>query len=183
MCTHGTCYGCSDQTTTWVWILNRSWLAIFHINMPGRRELYNENPFAWLLWHWSSRGHFGTLQPTRPLGRIWVQSSTDRVNISVKEPIQMGFWFFIPHLKSRYSHLILSNPSRISSICPTRSPWQLIVLVGSLRSAWLNIAWLVKSVTYFDLIGQIGGCGRDFSIPNTHFPNTLKPWNLRASVR
>ena len=42
-----------------------------------------------------------------------------------KKPFKMGFW----------------------------SPWRLIVLVRSLRSARLDAAWLVKSVTYFNLIG------------------------------
>ena len=34
----------------------------------------------------------------------WVQSSTDRVRISVKEPIQMAC-FFIPHLKKQIQPL------------------------------------------------------------------------------
>ena len=60
---------------------------------------------------------------------------------------------FIPHLKSKYNQLIVSKLSRKSAICPRRSPWRLIVLVRSLRSARLDTAWLVKSVTYFNLIG------------------------------
>ena len=47
------------------------------------------------------RGFFdtdlGTLQPTRPLGRVL--SSTDRVKISVKEAIQNGFLFLSHTLK------------------------------------------------------------------------------------
>ena len=60
---------------------------------------------------------------------------------------------FIPHLKSKYSQLIVPKLSRKSAICPRRSPWRLIVLVRSLRSARLDTAWLVKSVAYFNLIG------------------------------
>ena len=75
---------------------------------------------------------------------------------------------FITHLKSKYSHLILSKLSRKSAICPRRPPWLLIVLVLSLRSARLDIAWLVKSMTYFDLIGEVNVCGR--WVKNTAFP-------------
>ena len=60
---------------------------------------------------------------------------------------------FIPHLKSKYNQLIVSKLSRKALICPRRSPWRLIVLVRSLRSARLHTAWLVKSMTYFNLIG------------------------------
>ena len=60
---------------------------------------------------------------------------------------------FIPHLKSKYNQLIVSKLSRKSAMSPRRSTWRLIVLVRSLRSARLDTAWLVKSVTYFNLIG------------------------------
>ena len=78
----------------------------------------------------------GTLQPTRPLCRVGSKLKWPRLN-----------------LKSKYNQLIVSKLSRKSAICPRRSPWRLIVLVRSLRSARLDNAWLVKSVTYFNLIG------------------------------
>ena len=60
-----------------------------------------------------------------------------------KKPFKMLFFLFvfvlIPHLKSKYSRLILSKLSRKSAICPRRSPWLLIVLV--------------IGHAYFDLIG------------------------------
>ena len=60
-------------------------------------------------------------------------------------------------------------------------------------SARLGIAWLVKSVPYFDLIGCIGGRGREFQGSKYKFsshPKTLeltgkcgiKDINKRASV-
>ena len=81
---------------------------------------------------------------------------------------------FIPDLKSKYSQLIISKLSRKSVICPRRSPWWFIVLARSLSSALLNTAWLVKSVTYFNLIG---GCVREFQRSKYKFsshPKTLE---------
>ena len=84
---------------------------------------------------------------------------------------------FIPHLKSKYSQLIVSKLSPKSPICPRRSPWRLIVLVRSLRSARFDAAWLVKSVTFFNLIGYIGGCVRAFQrskYKSSSHPKTLE---------
>ena len=103
----------------------------------------------------------GTLQPTRPLGRVG-----SKFNWPSEEQYQRSHskwvFVFIPHLECKYSHLILSKLSLKSAICPRRSPWLRIVLVRSLRSARLDTVWLVKSVTYFDLIASINGCVREF---------------------
>ena len=109
----------------------------------------NKNLCAWLLWHWSSRG---TLQPTRPLGRVGSKFNWPSEDQCQRSHSKWVF-VFIPHLKSKYSQLIVSKLPRKSAICPQRSPWRLIVLVRSLRSARLDTAWLAKSVTYFNLIG------------------------------
>ena len=50
-------------------------------------------------------------------------------------------------------------------------------MVRSLRSAWLDTARLVKSETYFNMIGQIGGCVREFQRSKYKFyshPKTLE---------
>ena len=75
--------------------------------------------------------------------------------------------------------MILSKLSRKSATCPRRSPWLHIVLVRSLRSARLDTAWLVKSVTYFDLIGKIGGCVRE--IQRSKYKCFLIPWTLELT--
>ena len=84
---------------------------------------------------------------------------------------------FNPHLKCKYSHLILSKLCWKSAICPQRSPWLCIALVHSLRSAQLATAWLVKGIIYFDLIGQFGECGHEFQLSKHKFsthPKTLE---------
>ena len=119
--------------------------------------------------------HFATHEAV--LKAEWVLSSTDRVKISVKEAIQNGFLFIIPHLKSKCSQSIVSNLFRQSAISPRPSSWRLIVLVRSLRSSRLDTAWLVKGVTYFNLIGSIGGCVREFQRSKYKFsshPKTLE---------
>ena len=83
----------------------------------------------------------------------------------------------VPHLECKYSHLILSKLSWKSAICPRQLPWLRIVLVCSVRSARLATAWLVKSVTYFNRIGLIGGCVREFQHSKYKFsshPKTLE---------
>ena len=87
---------------------------------------------------------------------------------------------FIPHLKCKYSHLILSKLSQKSATCSRQSSWLRIVLVRSLRSALLATAWLVKSMTYFDLIGQIGGCGLEFQHSKYKFSSHPKALELMA---
>ena len=84
---------------------------------------------------------------------------------------------FIPQLKSKYCLLILSKLSRKSALCPVRSPWLRIpqvrtighCVIGQERDLlwpdWLN--WWVLVC---------------FSVRNTNFPHTLKPWNSRARV-
>ena len=56
--------------------------------------LYNKNPCAWLLWHWSSRGQLALCTLALGLTASCVLSSTDRVKISVKEAIQNGVCFY-----------------------------------------------------------------------------------------
>ena len=117
----------------------------------------------------------GTLQPTRPLGRVGSKFNWPSEDQCQRSHSKWVF-VFIPHLECKYSHLILSKLSRKSTICPRRSPWLRIVLVRSLRSMRLDTAWLVKNMTYFDLIAKIGGCFREFqrskykfsSHPGTH---------------
>ena len=94
----------------------------------------------------------GTLQPTRPNGLVGSKFNWPSEDQCQRTHSKWVF-VFIPHLKSKYSQLIVSKLSRKLAICPPQSPWRLIVLVRSLRSAWLDTAWLVKSVTYFNLIG------------------------------
>ena len=118
----------------------------------------------------------GTLQPTRPLGRVGSKFNWPSEDQCQRSHSKWDF-VFIPHLECKYSHLILSKLSRKSPICPRWSPWLRIVLVRSLRSARLDTAWLVKSVTYFDLIGYIGGCVREFQRSKYKFsshPKTLE---------
>ena len=92
----------------------------------------------------------GTLQSTRPLGRVGSKFNWPSEDQCQRSHSKWVF-VFIPHLKSKYSQLIVSKLSRKSAICPRRSPWRLIVLVRSLRSARLDTAWLVKSVAYFEI--------------------------------
>ena len=117
----------------------------------------------------------GTLQPTRPNGLVG--SKFNWPKISVKEAIQNGCFVFIPHLKGKYRQLIVLKLSRKSAISPRCSPLRFIVLVRSLRSARLGSAWLVKNVTYFNLIGKIDGCVREFQRSQYKFsshPKTLE---------
>ena len=137
--------------------------------------LYNENPCAWLLWHWSSRGqlHFAIHEAVRPSG--FLVQLTEWRSVS-KSHSKWGF-VFIPHLKSKYNQLIASKLSRKSAICPRRSPWRPFVwcaLSGphdwTLRDwsiAWPTLTWLAKLV----------GVSVSSSFRNTNFPHTLKPWN------
>ena len=113
---------------------------------------YNENPCAWLLWHWSSRGQLALCNPPGPLGRVGSKFNWPSEDQCQRSHSKWVF-VFIPHLKGKNNQLIVSKLSRKSAIGPRRSPWQLIVLVRSLRSVRLDTAWLVKSVTYFNLIG------------------------------
>ena len=123
----------------------------------------------------------GTLQPMRLLS--WVGS---KFNWPSEDQCQRShsIWVFvfIPHLKSKYSQLIVSKLFRKTSICPRWSPWRLIVLVRSLSprdwtlcdcsSVWPTLTWLAKLV----------GVSVSSSVQNTNFRHTLKPWNSWASV-
>ena len=121
----------------------------------------------------------GTLQPMSLLGRVGSKfnwPSEDQVSKSHSKWVLV----FIPHLKSKYSQLFISKPTPKSAICPRRSPWWLIVLVHSLRSARLDAKWFVKSVTFFTSLAKL--VGESVSSRVRDFPHTLKPWNSRASV-
>ena len=56
-------------------------------------------------------------------------------------------------------------------------------LVRSLRSSRWDSVSLVKSVTYFDLIGLIGGRGYEFQHSKYKFSSHPKTRNSRTSVR
>ena len=113
----------------------------------------------------------GTLQPTRPLGRVGSKFNWPSEDQCQRSHSKWVF-VFIPHFVSKLY--------RKSAICPRRSPWRLIVLVRSLRSArsvnwsraWPTLTWLDKLV----------GVSVSSSVRNTNFPHTLKPWNSRANV-
>ena len=97
---------------------------------------YNKNPCAWLLWHWFSWG-----QLARCKGRVGSKFNWQSEDQCQRNHSKWVF-VFIPYLKSKYSHSILSKLSRKSALCPRRS--LCTFLVRSLRSAQLNTAWLVK---------------------------------------
>ena len=89
----------------------------------------------------------------------------------------------ISHASLESSNKESSNQSKLSqksATCSRRSPWLRIVLVRSLRSALLATAWLVKSMTYFDLIGQIGRCGIEFQHAKYKFSSHPKALELMA---
>ena len=116
-----------------------------------------------------------TLKPTRPLlvGSKFNWPSEDHCQRSHSKWV----FVFIPHLKCKYSHLIISKLSQKSAICPRRLSWLRLGLVRSLRSARLDAAWLVKSVTFLNLIGWIGWCVREFQRSKYKFsshPKTMK---------
>ena len=113
-------------------------------------DYYNKNTCAWLLWHWSSRGQLAlcnTLGPTAS----WVLSSTDRVKISVKQPIQMVWCFYFTLEKQ---------------ILPL-NPLKTILKVGDLSSA---IAMLAHGFGALPRVRAIGHCiigqERDFLWPD-----------------
>ena len=77
-------------------ILNNSWaigltewIIYNFICVFWHMQLYNKNPCAWLLWHWSSRGQLA-------LSGFYVQLTEWR-SVSQK-PFKMGFCFY-PTLK------------------------------------------------------------------------------------
>ena len=156
---NGKCYECYiyTQQTAEMKATKRADFALSELTLnhyPLRDvAVYNKNPCAWLLWHWSSvfTRSVGALQPTRPLGRVGSKFNWPSEDQCQRSHSKWVF-VFIPHLKIKYSQLIVSKLSRKSAICLWRSPWRLIVLC-SLRFARLDTAWLVKSVTYFNLIG------------------------------
>ena len=91
-------------------------------------------------------------------------------------PSPKGF-LYNPHLKIKYSHVFLSKLLE----------WRRFVLDDrydcalfwcALRSAQLEAVWLVKSATYFDLIGHIGGCVRGFQRSKYQFSSHPKTQEL-----
>ena len=83
----------------------------------------------------------------------WVLNSTDREKTRVKEPIKMGF-VSIPHLKKQIQPFNpIETVSKVDDSFLTIVMTAHNVLVRSIRSARLDTAWFVNSVTYFDPIG------------------------------
>ena len=84
-------------------------------------------------------------------------------------------FYFDPTLKKQILPL---NPLKIvSKIGDLPSAIAMTIFVRTLRSTRLDTAWLVKSLTYFDLIGWIGECGREFQRSKYKFsshPETLE---------
>ena len=120
----------------------------------------------------------GTLQPTRPLGRVGSKFNWPSEDQCQRSHSKWVF-VFIPHSKTKYSELIVSNcvESRWS-ILYDRHDGSLFwcVLSGprdwTLRDwsrAWPNLTWLAKLM----------GVSVSSSVRNTNFPHTLKPWNSR----
>ena len=107
-----------------------------------------------------------------------VLSSTDRVKMRVKEPIQsknpfkMYFYCFIQHFKSQYNRLILSKLSRKTSIYSRWSPWLRNWTLCNWSRARPTLTWLAKLV--FVAVGS--------SVRNTNFPDNLRPCHSRTNV-
>ena len=110
----------------------------------------------------------------------WVLSSTDRVKISVKEPIQNGF-LFLSHTKkantaTKFSQNGLENRQIVLVDrqdctlfwCALSGPHNWTVCDWS--RAWPTMAWLAKLL----------GVAVSSSIRNTIFSHTLKPWNSQV---
>ena len=111
----------------------------------------------------------GTLQPTRPLGRVGSKFNWPSEDQCQRSHSKWVF-VFIPHLKSKYSQLIVSKLSRNSAICPRRSSWRLIVLVRSLRSARNDFirVWFAEQ-----------GCVADRPIKCRHF---IRVWFVTCMI-
>ena len=147
-------------------LLHRAWMRNLSITKPTMVTYSaSQGPFFWhgiilipawisnhmpsnvwmkLLIH-SQTSTVVTLQPTRPLGRVYFKFKWQSEN-QCQRTYSKWIVVFIPHFQSKHSHLIV--PKRLlMSNCPRQSPWLLIVLVHSLRAARLDIAWLVESVT------------------------------------
>ena len=112
----------------------------------------------------------------------WVLSSTDRVKISVKEPIQNGF-LFLSHTKkantaTQFSQNGLENRQIVLVDrqdctlfwCALSGPHNWTVCDWS--RAWPTMTWLAKLL----------GVAVSSRIRNTIFSHTLKPWNSQASL-
>ena len=80
------------------------------------------------------------------------KSPTDKLeSTECRSVSKYSKWVFVFN-PSLYSDLIHSKRSRKSTIVLDDSHNSLMFLVRSLRYARFDIAWLVKNVTYFDLI-------------------------------
>ena len=116
----------------------------------------NQNRCAWLPLLWTSQGQ---LAPCNPRGRAewaeWALSSTDRMRVRVKEPIQIVFFCFYPTLKMKIQPLnYLKTVSKISDlssmIAMTAHYFGALSQVHAIGHC--VIGHTVKSVTHFDLI-------------------------------
>ena len=107
---------------------------------------YNKNPCAWLFWHSSSRGNLALCHQRGRLGSWFNCLSEDQCQRSHSKWV----FVFIPPLKSKYSQIILSKLSKFGDLSSTIA--MTVYCFGAL-SVRLGPAWLIKTVTYFDLIG------------------------------
>ena len=105
---------------------HHSHLAPSQLQSPSVSPIvYNENPCASLLWHWSSRGQLALCN-----GRVGSKFNWPSEGQCQRSRSKWVF-VFIPHFNSKYNQVIVSKLSRKSAICSWRSPRRLIVLVRS----------------------------------------------------
>ena len=132
-------------------------------------SLYNKNPCAWRSVSKKPRS-VGTLQPTRPLGRVsskFIWPSKDQCQRSHSKWV----FVFIPHLKSKSSQNCLERRRSVfddrhdGSLfwCALSCPRDCTLCDWS--RAWPNLTWLAKLV----------GVSVSSSVRNTNFHHTLKP--------
>ena len=110
--------------------------------------VFDKNPCAWLLWHWSSRGQLALCNPRRQ----WVLSPTDRVQINVKKTIQNDWSFF---------KCALSDPR----------DWTL----HHWSRAWPTLTWFTEFVV---VAVCSSGCGRVFQRSKYKFSAHFKTLEL-----
>ena len=121
-------------------------------------------------WHFSI--HFATHEAVRP-GWFKVQPAEWR-SVS-KNPFKMGFCFHLTLEKQIRPLDPLKSVSKVGDLSST------IAVNAHCFGAFSQVRaighWLVKSVTYFDLIAYIGGCGREFQCSKYNLsshPKTLE---------
>ena len=161
---HQHCFG-FDWSGEILYLSVISWSIGLHPGTVPRLGSFDHsrNEPSWLLWHWSSRGQLALCNGRVSYTFNW-QSENQCQRINAK-------WIlFLSHAKKA------NKTFRKSAICPRRPPCLLIILVHSLGSVRLDTAWLVRSVTNFDLIGWMGRCSHQFQRAKYKFswqPKTL----------